>query len=320
MANTYKVLVTGSTGFVGKRLCAVLRENGFMVREGVRGSSATSAGPDVVVVRDIDKHTDWSQAISGIDTVIHLAGRAHVMHEQSSDPLSVYRQVNTEGTARLAMSAASAGVRRFIFVSTIKVHGESTSSKAFHENDIPNPIDPYAISKWEAEQVLWQIARQTNLEVIVIRPALVYGPGVKGNFLSLLRYVRSGLPLPLADCDNRRSFIGLTNLVDLLVRCVTHPNPGVETFLAADGEDLSTAELIRRMARALGRPARLLPIPARWLRFGARLVGRQAVYERLCGSLRVDSGKARRVLGWTPPLSVDEELANTARWFLGAKA
>lgn len=316
-------MVTGPTGFIGKRLCTVLRRDGATVRTASRraiGTEIVHDDKESVIIDDIGAYTDWSSAVMGVDVVIHLAGRAHIMREQSADPLASYRQVNTEGTVRLARAAASAGVRRFIFVSTIKVNGESTSIKAFHENDLPNPIDPYAISKWEAEQSLWQIARETNLDVVVVRPALVYGPGVKGNFLSLLRYIRSGLPLPLSDCDNRRSFIGLTNLVDLLVRCTTHPSAAGETFLVADGEDLSTEELVRRAARALGRPARLLPIPAPWLRFGARLVGRKAIYERLCGSLRVDSGKARRLLDWAPPYSVDEELGDTARWFLGRKS
>lgn len=320
MSEVHKILVTGATGFVGQRLSRVLRENGLAVREAVRCTSATAADREIATIGEIDGQTDWRSAVEGVNCVIHLAGRAHVMHENLTDPLAVYRRVNVTGTARLARAAAVAGVQRFVFVSSIKVNGEATTNRMFTEVDVPMPLDAYGISKQEAEGELRDIGREFGMEIVVVRPPLVYGPGVKGNFLSMMRWVRSGLPLPLSRCTNRRSFVGLTNFVDLLVQCTTHRAAADETFLVADGEDLSMVVLVQRLARALGRTARLLPLPPSWLRFGARLVGREAIYERLCGSLQVDSGKARRVLGWAPPLSVDEELENTARWFLNSKS
>lgn len=318
MADARRILVTGSTGFVGRRLCSALREQGLDVREAVRRSPAVNAGLDVVAVGAIDGQTDWRRAVEETGSVIHLAGRAHVMREDEADPLAVYRRVNVAGTVRLARQAAAAGVRRFVFVSSVKVNGEATTGRPFTEADVPAPLDAYGVSKHEAEEELKDIGRESGMEIVVVRPTLVYGPDVKGNFLSLLHWLRRGLPLPLARCDNRRSFTGLTNLVDLLIQCVLHPAAANETFLAADGEDLSTPELLRRMARALGRKARLLPFPPAMLRVAAGVVGRPGVYERLCGSLRVDASKARELLGWRPPLTVDEELARTARWFLAS--
>lgn len=318
MADARRILVTGSTGFVGRRLCSALREQGLDVREAVRRSPAVNAGFDVVAVGAIDGQTDWRRAVEETGSVIHLAGRAHVMREDEADPLAVYRCVNVAGTARLARQAAAAGVRRFVFVSSVKVNGEATTGRPFTETDVPAPLDAYGVSKHEAEEELKDIGRDSGMEIVVVRPTLVYGPDVKGNFLSLLHWLRHGLPLPLARCDNRRSFTGLTNLVDLLIQCVLHPAAANETFLAADGEDLSTPELLRRMARALGRKAWLLPFPPAMLRVAAGVVGRPGVYERLCGSLRVDASKARKLLGWRPPLTVDEELARTARWFLAS--
>ena len=315
MSERNEILVTGSTGFVGQRLCTVLREHGLAVREAVRRSAASTYGRVLAPVGEIDERTDWRRAVEGAIGVIHLAGRAHVMREEAADPLAVYRRINVAGTARLAQQAAAAGVQRFVFASSIKVNGEATSGRVFTETDAPAPLDAYGISKHEAEAELKRIGRETGMEIVVVRPTLVYGPGVKGNFLSLLRWVRRGLPLPLARCDNRRSLVGLDNLVDLLRRCATDARAAGHTFLAGDGEDLSTPELIRRLSRALGVRARLLPVPAAWLRFAARSVGRPGIYDRLCGSLQVDIGHARQVLGWTPPVSVDEQLARTARWF-----
>jgi nucleoside-diphosphate-sugar epimerase len=237
------------------------------------------------------------------------------MREKSADPLAEFRRVNAAGTRRLAESAAQAGVRRFVYVSSIKVNGERTGNRPFTEADPPGPEDAYAQSKYEAEMALREIAARTGMEVVIVRPPLVYGPGVKGNFRTLLRVVRMGLPLPLASCDNRRSLVGLSNLADLLALCVTHPAAAGETFLAADGEDLSTPELLRRTGRALGRPARLFPVPPALLRAGARMFGRAGAGERLCGSLQVDISRARRILGWNPPSTVDEELARTAQWY-----
>lgn len=241
------------------------------------------------------------------------------MHDRAHDPLAAFRDVNTHGTERLARSAMGAGVHRIVYVSTIKVNGEATGAEPFSETDPPAPSDPHGVSKWEVEQCLQRLAADTGLEMMIVRPPLVYGPGVKGNFLTLLRWAERGIPLPLGDCRNRRSLVGLENFVDFLARCVTHPVAAGETFHAADDEDLSTSELLRWVAQALGRPARLFRAPVSWLRSGVRLVGRVAIYQRLCGSLQVDSGKGRLVLGWVPPLSVDEELARTARWFLATK-
>lgn len=315
MSERSKILVTGSTGFVGRRLCTVLREHGFEVREAVRHARANVTERDVIAVGEIGNQTDWRRAAEGVTGVIHLAGRAHVMRENAADPLTVYRRVNVAGTARLAQQAAAAGVRRFVFVSSIKVNGESTRDRAFTEMDVPAPLDAYGVSKHEAEAELKRIGRETGMEVVIVRPTLVYGPGVKGNFLSMMRWVRRGLPLPLALCDNRRSLIGLDNLSDLLLRCTIDSRAAGHTFIAADGEDLSTPELIRRLAHALNVRARLFPVPAAWLRFATHTAGRPGIYERLCGSLQVDIQHARQVLGWVPPRSVDQELSRTARWF-----
>jgi UDP-glucose 4-epimerase len=238
------------------------------------------------------------------------------MREKSRDPLADFRAVNTAGTINLARQAAAAGVKRIVYVSTIKVNGERTSGRPFYAEDEPQPQDAYAQSKLEAERALKDISQNTGLEVVIVRPPLVYGPGVKGNFLAMLRVIQKGWPLPLASCDNQRSFIGLTNLVSLLEKCVSHPAAAGQVFLAADGDDLSTPELLRRVARALGRKARLLPFPPALLHFAARIVGRPGIYERLCGSLQIDTGKTHELLDWTAPLSVDEELARTTSWFL----
>ncbi len=268
-------------------------------------------------VGDVHAGTDWTAALAGVTHVVHLAARVHVMREVSRDPLADFRAANTAGTVNLARQAA-AGARRFVYVSTIKVNGERTSGRSFRADDDPQPEDAYAQSKLEAELSLKGISQHSGLEVVIVRPPLVYGPGVKGNFLSLLRVIRQGWPIPLASCENRRSLVGLTNLVALMEKCVTHPAAAGQVFLAADGEDLSTPELLRKVACALVRKARLLPFPPAMLRLAARIAGRQGVYERLCGSLQVDAGKARELLNWWPPLTVDEELARTARWFLAS--
>lgn len=311
------VLLTGATGFVGQRLCRVLLQRGFAVRAIVRRPDAVleAGGAQQVVVKSIETQPDWRAALRGIDTVIHLAGRAHVMREDGVDPLAGYRAVNVAGTVGLAQAAAAGGVRRLVYVSSIKVNGEATSDAPFRAGDRPAPVDAYGISKWEAEQALRQIARDPGMEVVVVRPPLVYGPGVKGNLLTLLRWIDRGLPLPLAGCHNRRSLVGLDNLVDLLLRCATEGAAAGQVFLAGDGEDMSTADLVRRMARALGRRPRLFAVPPALLKVAAWAAGQPGVYDRLCGSLQVDIGAARRLLGWTPPASIDEELARMAQWF-----
>jgi nucleoside-diphosphate-sugar epimerase len=285
------------------------------VRDG-RGGAAVVSGVRPAVVGDLDSQTDWNAALAGVDSVVHLAARVHVMHETERDPLAVFRQVNTYGTERLASQAAAAGVRRLVYVSTIKVNGEETVEAPFSERDPPQPGDAYATSKWEAEQVLMRVSKSTGMEVVIVRPPLVYGPGVRGNFLGLMRLIDKGVPLPVGSCHNRRSLLGLDNFVDFLAACVDHPAAVGEIFVLSDGEDLSTPDLIRRLAAAMGRPARLLPIRSSLLRLAARMVGRPGIYRRLCGSLQVDSSHARRMLGWVPPQTVDAGLAVTAQAFM----
>lgn len=311
------VLVTGATGFVGQALCRVLRSRGLGVcAVSRRPPLSRENGVEYLSVGAINSTTDWRVALSGKDTIVHLAARVHVMRESAPDPLAEFRMVNVAGTERLAVAASEAGVKRLVYVSSIKVNGERTTDRAFTEHDAPQPEDPYAQSKLEAENVLLRISAETNLEVVIVRPPLVYGPGVKGNFLLLLRLVQWGLPLPLACCENRRSFLALGNFTDFLYRCLDHPAAARQTFLLSDGHDLSTPELIRRIAQALNRPARLLRVPRSWLKAGTNFLRKTDLFDRLCGSLQVDSDNAVRLLDWAPPISIDEELSNTARWFV----
>ena len=255
--------------------------------------------------------------MAGVQIVIHAAARVHVMSESSADPLAEFRKVNVDGTLNLARQAVAAGVRRFIFVSSIKVNGEGTEpGKPYKADDAPAPVDPYGISKLEAEHGLLALAAETGMEVVIIRPVLVYGPGVKANFRSMMNWLNKGIPLPLGSIRNKRSLVALDNLVDLIVTCIEHPAAANQVFLVSDGEDLSTTELLRRMGAALGKPARLLPLPGAWLNGAACLLGKGAIAQRLCGSLQVDIEKTRRLLGWTPPVTVDEALRKTARHFL----
>jgi len=312
-----KVLVTGATGFVGGALVRRLALDGLQaVVAPVRSLRAElPAQVQVVPGLALSEDTDWRGALQGVTRVVHCAARAHVMKDEASDPLAEYRRVNVAGTLGLARQAAAAGVKRFVFISSIKVNGERTDSgAAFHADDTPAPEDAYGVSKFEAEQGLMMLARETGMEVVIIRPALVYGPGVKGNFASMLHWVKKGLPLPLgAVRHNRRSLVGLDNLVDLIVTCLNHPAAANQVFLAGDGEDLSTAHLLERVAHAMGQKPRLLPVPVGLLQWGAVLLGKRAVAQRLLGSLQVDISKARKVLGWTPPVSVDDGLAKAVK-------
>jgi len=307
-----RILITGASGFVGSKVLQRLsREGGRAVVAAVRSvNAALPAGVATVLVDGLGPATDWSPALEGVDAVVHCAVRAHVMKELAVDPLTVYRQVNVEGTANLARQAAAAGVRRFVFLSSIKVNGEFTEvGQSFTANDVPAPEDPYGISKHEAEQLLRQIAAETGMEVVIVRPPLVYGPGVKANFQSMMRWLARGVPLPLAAVTkNRRSFVALDNLVDLIMTCIDHPSAVNQTFLVADGEDVSTAELLQRMARAMDRKARLLPVPVWMLEKAASLLGKRDVARRLCGSLQVDITHTRQRLGWAPPIGLDEGL------------
>jgi nucleoside-diphosphate-sugar epimerase len=305
------VLVTGATGFVGTALCAALEAAGRPFRRAVRAAGPASA----VVVGDIGPTTDWRPALQGVRCVVHLAARTHVLAESAADPLAEYRRANVEATLRLAREAAAAGARRLVFMSSIKVNGES-SHRPYTEADPPRPEDAYGVSKWETEQALAALAAATGLEVVVLRPPLIYGPGVKGNFLRLMRLVARGTPLPLASIDNRRSLIHVGNLADAVLAAIDAPGAAGRTYLAADGEDVSTPGLIRAIAGALGTRARLLPCPVALLNLGAAVAGRRAEAERLTGSLQVDASLLMRELGWRPRVTLAQGLAETARWFL----
>lgn len=305
-----KVLVTGASGFVGCSLVGALRDKGHQVVSAVRHAQADAMG-----VGDIGPDTNWNSALQGVDAVIHCAARVHVMNDSTSDPLAEFRKVNVAGTLSLAKQAAIAGVKRFVFLSSVKVHGEVTQGGSqYTADDVSAPADAYGISKAEAESGLRLLARATGMELVIIRPPLVYGPGVKGNFSSLMSWVSRGLPLPLgAATANRRSLVGLDNLVDLILTCVDHPKAANQTLLVSDGEDLSTADLLRRIGKALNRPARLIPVPVSILIIASRLLGKSSIAQRLLGSLQVDISKTCTLLNWKPPLSVDEGLRRAAQ-------
>ena len=311
------ILVTGATGFVGRALCERLKGRDAL-RIAVRNPIAGAwAEPSDVVQAALDPAQDWRPALEGITTIVHCAARVHVMNDDAADPLREFRRINADGTLRLATQAAEAGAGRFVFISSIKVNGESTvPGRPFTAQQAPAPIDPYGVSKWEAEQQLRKLSAETGMELVIIRPVLVYGPGVKANFLNMMKWLYKGVPLPLGAIHNKRSLVSLDNLVDLIVTCIDHPRAANQTFLVSDGEDLSTTELLQRMSRALGKRPRLLPVPAWTLETAAKVVGKQSIAQRLCGSLQVDISYTRERLGWTPPVSVDTALRKTAQHFL----
>lgn len=304
------VLLTGASGFVGKAVLKTAQQRSIRVRPVFRSMDSAKGHPEAVLVSGLDGAADWSQALKSVDVVIHAAARAHIMREEALDPLAEYRRVNVEGTLNLARQAATAGVRRFVFISSIKVNGEATApGRPFRAGDAPAPEDAYGQSKAEAEAQLKQVAQEVGMEVTIIRPPLIYGPGVTGNFASLIRWVRRGLPLPLGGVThNRRSLVGLDNLVDLILVCADHPKAANQTFLISDGEDLSSTELIRRIGKALRRPARLIWVPAGLISFIAGLVGKKGISQRLLGSLQVDIHKTCELLNWKPSVAVDEGL------------
>jgi nucleoside-diphosphate-sugar epimerase len=302
------LLLTGATGFVGRALIRRFVTDGVEMRAAVRVPSPVVHVPQVVV-SDLSKGTDWSAAIAKVGVVVHSAARVHVMRETAPDPLAEFRRVNVDGTIRLAEQAASAGVRRFVFISSIKVNGETTlPGRPFTESDQPAPADPYGVSKHEAEQALFTLGVATGMEVVVVRPVLVYGPGVKGNFRRMLQWVARGVPLPFGAVENKRSLVAVANLVDLIATCVRHPAAAGEVFFVSDGEDLSTPDLLRRTGVALGRPVRLIPVPPMLLRGGAALLGKGDFGRRILGSLQVDITKAGTLLGWSPPESIEAGL------------
>ena len=320
MVNNQRVLVTGATGFVGESLVAELVVQKYSVSALVRRENCLI--PDEaakIKVADLTDVRDWQPILQNIEVVIHLAGRAHIMNDSVADPLAEFRQVNTAATLNLARQASAAGVRRFVFISSIKVNGELTESVPFSPEGDVIPTDPYGLSKYEAEQGLLALAKETGMEVVIIRPTLVYGLGVKGNFASLLKWMKRGVPLPFGAIHNQRSLVALDNLVSFITHCIDHPKAANEVFLISDGEDISTTELLQKASHAFGKRTLLLPVPVSWMTLAAKLLGKVDVANRLFGSLQVDSSKARELLGWEPVITMDEQLKKTADGYLNEK-
>lgn len=311
------VFVTGASGFVGAALVdRIASDERYRVLALIRREGVSLPSEAVRVRASADYLSGEMLPLKGVDVLVHCAARVHVMSDACDDPLTEYRRVNVDGTLKLAEQAAREGVKRFVFISSIKVNGEGTRlSEPYTADDVAAPCDPYGVSKMEAEQQLRLLAERTLMEVVIIRPVLVYGPGVKANFLSMMRWLNKGVFLPFGAIHNQRSLVALDNLVDLIVTCLDHPSAANQTFLVSDGDDMSTTDLLTRMGIALGKPARLIPVPAVLLQLAAAMLGRKAIGQRLCGSLQVDIGKTRRMLGWTPPSTVASALRKTAESF-----
>lgn len=313
------ILVTGGNGFVGSALVSELAHQGRPVRSVVRKLHSHNAGVETVI-GELTSESGLQNLLTGIDVVVHTAARVHVMNDNAVDPLESYRELNTVATLQLAKQAASKGVRRFIFISSIKVNGEHTDTDApFHADDLPLPVDPYGVSKMEAEQGLQKISADTGMEVVIIRPPLIYGPDVKANFKSMMDGLYAGIPLPLGMINNKRSIVALDNLINFILVSIDHKAAANQIFLVSDGEDISTTELLRRTSMALGKPVRLLPIPKYALKFAASLFGKKEFARRLCDSLQVDIKKNQELLGWVPPVSVDAALKKAASHYLALR-
>lgn len=312
------IAVTGASGFIGHALCAALDARGIKGRAILRKQSMDASFQFIenVSIGNIGANTEWRKALEGVEVVVHCAAQAHVMGKDDRELEATFQDVNVVAVARLAEQAVEAGVRRLVFLSSIKVNGEQNrSEEPFRESDQPNPQDAYGHSKMEAERVLFEIGQLTGLEIVVVRPPLVYGPGVKGNFLSLMRWVNWGILLPLGAVNNQRSLIGIDNLVDFLLVCVQHHAAANEIFVVSDGEDLSTTELLKRIGAVLNKSSRLIPVPQRWLCWGISWLGKGGVAQRLLGNLQVDIAKAKERLDWGPPVSVEEGLRSIAKWY-----
>ncbi|MGD8232987.1 UDP-glucose 4-epimerase family protein [Vibrio sp. TRT 1302] len=312
-----KLLLTGGSGFLGSRVYEIAKMQGLearcVVRKPILGDSA-------VIVAEINSQTDWSGAFEGIHCVVHCAARVHQMNESATDVLEAYREVNTLGTLNLARQAVQAGVKRFVFISSIKVNGEfSPSGHPFQPDLVHVPDDPYGVSKYEAEVQLRELAKDTGLEVVIIRPPLVYGPAVKANFLSMMRWVEKGIPLPLGAIHNSRSLVYVDNLVDLILTCCKHPEAAGKTFLISDGKDVSTTQLLKAVALSMNKRARLIPIPMSIIDFFAKLIGKPQLSQRLCGSLQVDISKTQKLLNWSAPISFEEGIQKTVDAYLASK-
>lgn len=313
--NHSRILVTGSTGFIGRVLLARLQNASRPVRAALRTPAPPGAAGENIVVGHIGPDTDWQQAVQDVDCIVHLAARTHVLHKNSTDPMAAYREINVLGSIRLARQAVAAGVRRLVFLSSVKVNGETTTLHPFTEADTPAPLDAYGITKAEAENALRRIGAEMGMEIAILRPSLVYGPGVKGNFLNLMQAIARGTPLPLASINNGRSLVYVGNLVDAIISCIDTPAAAGKTYLVSDGEDVSTPMLIRRLAAALDTSPRLLPCPPALLHYGAALLGKRAAAMRLTGSLLVDNSALRKELAWEPRYTLDQGLNATAQWY-----
>jgi UDP-glucose 4-epimerase len=316
----YSVVITGANGFVGRALCATLWNLGYRVKTLTRCPYVFEGGIQNIVLTDLNMKAPVLEVMQGVDVVIHLAARVHVMKESSLDvlaTLAAYRAINVEMTLNLARQAALAGVQRFIYMSSIKVNGERTvPGKPFKEDDVPAPEDPYGVSKMEAELALLTLSKETGMEVVIIRPPLIYGPGVGANFMTMMRWVAHRVPLPLGAIHNQRSMLALGNLVDFITICIGHPKAAGQVFLVSDGQDISVTQLLHKLASALKVRLFLPPLPVSLIQLVAATLGKGTIAQRLCNNLQVDSTKTQSLLGWSPPLSLDAGLQVTADWYL----